>query len=189
MILPKLHEKIRIFIKKLQQFSAQFWYGPLISVLAAADNFIVIVPTDGILISSSIFNPKKWFYYAFIVSVGSTLGAMGLAYVVGSHGLPWILETYPAIDQSRTWEITNQFFEKYGLLVVFVVAATPFIQQPAIILASLAHTPYMKLAIVIFVGRLLKYIIMSYIASHAPRLLNKMWGIQSELKDVGVDLK
>lgn len=176
-------------MKKLQAMSGRFWYAPLVSLLAAADNFILIIPTDGILISSSMFNPKKWFYFAVIVAIGSTIGAMALSYIIGSHGLPWILETYPNIDQTRTWELTNEFFEKYGLFVVFAVAATPIIQQPAVILASLAHTPYAKLMVVILAGRLLKYMIMGYIASHAPRLLNKMWGIQDELEDVGVKIK
>lgn len=189
MILKKLHEKIRFYMKKLQTMSGHFWYAPLVSLLAAADNFILIVPTDGIMISSTIFNPKKWFYFAVIVAVGSTLGAIALSYVVQSHGLPWILETYPNINQSRSWELTNEFFNKYGLFVVFAIAATPIIQQPAIILASLAYTPYAKLAAVILTGRLLKYMIMGYIASHAPRLLNKMWGIQDELEDVGVKIK
>lgn len=174
---------------KLQKFSSYFWYAPLVSALALADNFIVVVPTDGILISSSMLNPRKWFYYAVFIAVGSTIGAVALSYVVGAHGLPWILELFPAINQTRSWELTSEFFEKYGLLVVFVVAATPFIQQPAIILATLAHTPYFKLAIVVFVGRLIKYMVMSYIASHAPRLLTKMWGLKDEMKDAGVEIK
>jgi membrane protein YqaA with SNARE-associated domain len=82
-----------------------------------------------------------------------------------------------------------EFFEKYGLLLVFVVAATPFVQQPAIILASLADTPLFELVAVIFLGRLIKFLIMAYIGSHAPRLLTKMWGVKGELKDVGIKLK
>lgn len=62
-------------------------------------------------------------------------------------------------------------------------------QQPAVILASLADTPLSQLAAVIFVGRFIKFMIMAYVGSHAPRLLERMWGLKGELEDVGVQVK
>ncbi len=75
-----------------------------------------------------------------------------------------------------------EFFDKHGLFLVFVVAITPLMQQPAVIFASLANTPLFKLSLIIFVGRFIKFLIMSYIGSHSPRLIKKMWGVQRELK-------
>ncbi len=188
MISEKLHKTISDYVKLLQRFTDRFWYPPLIGFLAALDNFIIIIPNDGILISSSMLAPKRWFILALSIAVGSTIGAIALAYLVETQGLPWILEIYPNINETKTWALTFEFFEKYGLLLVFVVAVTPFVQQPAIILASLAHTPYFELAAVIFTGRFIKFLIMAYVGSHAPRLLTKMWGVKTELKDVGVKI-
>lgn len=188
-ITDKIHEKIRSSVKSLQRFTDRIWYAPLIGLLAALDNLVVIVPTDGILVSSTMLKAKRWVLFAFSISIGSTLGAMVLAGVVELKGLPWIIETYPGLVESTTWMWSMKFFEQYGLLLVFFVAATPLMQQPAVILASLASTPLPTLAAVIFTGRLLKYLIMAYIASHAPRLLGKMWGMEGELKDVGVKIK
>jgi membrane protein YqaA with SNARE-associated domain len=84
------------------------------------------------------------------------------------------------------WVKTEEFFGKYGLLVVFVVGATPLSQQPIIILAALANTPFAKLAPILFAGRFLKFMLMAYLGSHSPRLLKKMWGVKSELKDAGI---
>ncbi len=186
MISQKLHKTTSDYVKLLQRFTDRFWFPPLIGFLAALDNFIIIIPNDGILISSSMLTPKRWFILALSIAVGSTIGAIALAYLVETQGLPWILEIYPNINETKTWALTFEFFEKYGLLLVFAVAVTPFIQQPAIILASLAHTPYFELAAVIFTGRFIKFLIMAYVGSHAPRLLTKMWGVKTELKDVGV---
>jgi hypothetical protein len=58
-----------------------------------------------------------------------------------------------------------------------------------VILATLAHTPLEKIAITVFAGRFLKYLIMGYIASHAPKLLTKLWGVQEELEEVGISEK
>lgn len=173
-------------IQFLQRFTDRIWYPPLVGFLALIDTFIIIVPTDGILISSAMLKPKSWLYLSFCISIGSTIGAMIFFYLIQQHGLPWILEFYPGINQGRFWMWSEAFFLKYGLVLVFFVAATPVIQQPAVILASLAHTPFFDMLLVMFAGRLLKNLILTYISSHSPKLISKLWGVQSELDDIGI---
>lgn len=184
----KFHQKLQELFSRLKLFVARPWYAPFIAFLSFMDNFLIVIPNDGILISSSMLKPKKWLFFAACISIGSTLGAITLSMLVQFHGLPWILSTFPTIDQSTTWTMTESFFERYGLLVVFIVAASPFFQQPAIILASLAHTPLLTLMAVVFSGRFIKFLLMAYIASHAPKLLSKMWGVKGELEEVGLDV-
>lgn len=189
MMIEKLQRKIQNFIKSIQKYTDRFWYAPLIGLLAALDNLIIIIPNDGILISSSMLKPKHWFLFSLSVAIGSTIGAIALAALVEYQGLPWILDIYPGINETKSWSLSVQFFEQYGLFLVFAVAITPFMQQPAVILASLANTSLIHLAAVIFIGRFIKFLIMAYIGSHAPRLLSKLWGLKDELKDAGVNLK
>lgn len=188
MISHNLSRKINTYVKKLQHYTDRSWYPLLAGFLAALDNFIVVVPNDGILISSSMLVPKRWFNLALCMSIGSTLGAVGLALLVRQHGLPWILDIYPGIDETKTWLLTLDFFNKYGLYLVFAVAATPVMQHPSVILASLASTPIIHIAAVIFIGRFIKSLIMAYVGSHTPKLLKKMWGVRGELKDVGIEI-
>lgn len=183
-----LKSKMLRWIQILQLYTNRLWYAPLIGFLAAIDNIILIIPNDGILISSSMLKPQKWFIFALWVSIGSTFGAFCLAALLELKGLPWILELYPGLDESQSWLWMHDFFETYGLILVFAVAIAPIVQQPAIILASLAETPLLQLCAVVFVGRFIKFLIMSYVASHAPRLLSKMWGIKDELKEVGAKI-
>ncbi len=185
----KLHTQIQSYIKKLETFADRLWYAPLIGILAALDNFIIIIPNDGILVASSMLIPKRWVLFAVSITIGSTIGAMALSYAVKAGGLPWVLHYYPDIDNSFMWTWTSNFFDKYGLLVVFAVALSPIMQQPVIILSALAKTPYLELAIVIFVGRLIKFLIMSYLGSHSPQLLKRLWGMKGELKDVGIKIE
>ncbi|MFN3697694.1 MAG: YqaA family protein [Pseudobdellovibrio sp.] len=189
MMIEKLQRKIQNFVKSIQKYTDRFWYAPLIGLLAALDNLIIIIPNDGILISSSMLKPKHWFLFSLSVAIGSTIGAIALAALVEYQGLPWILDIYPGINETKSWSLSVQFFEQYGLFLVFAVAITPFMQQPAVILASLANTSLIHLAAVIFIGRFIKFLIMAYIGSHAPRLLSKLWGLKDELKDAGVNLK
>ena len=127
--------------------------------------------------------PKRWYSLAFFVGVGSAIGALALAILVELHGLPWILQLYPQIDQSQIWILAQKFFQQYGLLLVLMISLSPFPQQPVIILASLAQTHYFKLVAVVLFGRLLKSLVFAYLASHAPGLLSKMWGLKSESPD------
>ena len=80
-------------------------------MLAALDNIVIIIPNDGILISSSMLTPRRWFTLAFSVAIGSTLGAIILAAFVETQGLEWILEVYPGINETKSWIWTEDFFE------------------------------------------------------------------------------
>lgn len=185
----KVHNRIRSYIKILQKYADRIWYPPLIGMLAALDNIVIIIPNDGILISSSMLTPRRWFTLALSVAIGSTFGAIILAVFVETQGFEWILEMYPRINETKSWIWTEDFFERYGMLLVFIIAITPLMQQPVIIVASLAKTPLFLLAAIVFSGRFIKYLLMAYIASHAPRFLNKLWGLKGELNDAGVDSK
>jgi len=180
------NHQIKRAVQVLQKFVGRLWYPPATGLLAALDNFFLVIPMDGILISSTMLTPRRWLALAMSVAIGSTIGAMILSGFVEAKGLPWILEMYPGINESNWWIWTADFFQSYGLLVVFAVAVTPFVQQPAVILASMAKTPMLELALVIFLGRTIKYLIMAYVASHAPRLLSKMWGLRDELEAVDI---
>jgi hypothetical protein len=41
----------------------------------------------------------------------------------------------------------------------------------------------------VFAGRALKYLFIAWLASHAPHILKKLWGVRRELHTSGVDEK
>jgi membrane protein YqaA with SNARE-associated domain len=188
MLAPKLHDKIRSYVTKLERFADRSWYPPLIGILAALDNLVIVIPNDGILVASSMLIPKRWLIFAVCVAIGSTIGAMILSSVVHLQGLPWILDYYPGINETEMWNVTEKFFDEYGLLLVFAIGASPIMQQPVIILAGLANTPLLALAAAIFAGRMLKFTVMAYLGSHSPKMLKKIWGLKDELNDAGVKI-
>lgn len=184
----KVRRNIEAFVQYLQKFTDRFWYPQIVGLLALLDAFILIVPTDGLLISSVLLKPKKWIYLSICVTIGSTIGALMLFYIVEKHGLPLILDFYPGINKGSIWNWSEIFFQKYGLLLVFFIAATPLLQHPTIILASLAHAPFFPMFVAVLAGRIIKYFIMAYLSSHSPRLLSKLWGVQAELDEVGIHI-
>lgn len=188
MISNKYHRLIYKAVKKIQRFANRVWFPPLLMVLAMIDIFLIIIPTDGILISSSMLIKKRWMLFALSAAIGATVGSLFLVHLVESHGLLKILEFYPGMDQGSGWQWTLKFFNQYGLLVAFLVGITPFSQQPVLIIAAISNISFLPLALVVFVSRLIKCGTMAYVASHAPRLLRKFWGVKNELKDAGIKI-
>jgi len=182
------HEMIQKYVAHLEKFADRIWYAPLICLLGALDNFLIVIPNDGILVASCMLIPKRWALFGFAVAIGSTVGAVTLSYMADSHGLPWVQEFFPAIETSSAWKWTADFFDKYGLIVVFAISASPLMQQPVIILSALSDNTLPELAAVLFAGRFIKFMLMAYIGSHSPKLLKKIWGMKDELKDAGVKL-
>ncbi|MCM2349439.1 MAG: hypothetical protein NDI69_05410 [Bacteriovoracaceae bacterium] len=102
-ILERLHAKIQTYVQRMEQFADRVWYPPLMGLLSALDNLVVIIPNDGILVASSMLVPKRWTLFALSISIGSTLGAVMLSLLVEHQGLPWVLEFFPGIDKTQMW--------------------------------------------------------------------------------------
>jgi len=176
-------------VAQLQKFTDRPWFEWLVGFLAGIDTWVLVIPTDGLLISSVLLNPKKWFRLYVLASLGSTLGLLSFAYVVSHWGLPWISENWPLLVRSSLWAWTESLFVTYGLWVLLGVAATPLIVQPTLALAVVSHHSLSNIMLVVLAGRLLKYFVMSWVARWAPASLSRLWGVGGELKEVGIEPK
>lgn len=181
--------KFQAILKWIQHYSDRPWYPEFVGVLAALDYWILVIPTDGLVISGVMLSPKRWLRYGIMIPVLSTFGAITFAIFIGEQGLPYLQAHWPTMQQSATWVWTETFFQQYGLLVVFLIAATPFTQYPPLMIAALAGTPYAHIGLAVLLGRLVKYLILCWIASHAPAVLARLWGLKGEMKEAGVQVE
>ena len=177
---------VRGWVRRLQKYARRWWYAPLMGLLAAADSFVIVVPTDGLLVSATMLAPRRWLYTAFCVSFGSTVGGWLLALVLETHGWPFLLQIKPGIDTSTAWIWTDRLMDQWGLWALFFVAVTPVMQHPAIAMAAFAGIPLTEIFFVLLTGRSIKYLVLAWVSTHAPGLLSKMWGIQGDLEEAGV---
>ena len=83
-----LHSRIQALVSWLKKYVSKPWYPLLLASLAAADAFLVFIPTDGLVVSSSMGTPRRWFAIGAWTALGSTLGALSLAYLAGHYSLP-----------------------------------------------------------------------------------------------------
>ncbi|MCC7441559.1 MAG: hypothetical protein IT285_08000 [Bdellovibrionales bacterium] len=172
-------------IRALQGYIQRPWYPPLLGLLAAADHFVVVVPTDGLLITAVLAAPRRWPAFFAWLTLGSVLGALLLAATIQIYGTPFLEWLLPGIHADPFWKLSTRWIDEFGLWALLAVAALPIFQHPAIAIAALAEIPLSKIALFIFVGRVLKYGALSGLALRAPEVLMRFKGLRKEVRETG----
>lgn len=182
----KAVKKVAQRIFQLQKYSRKWWYPSFGAFMAALDQYVVIIPVDGLLASSVLLNPKKWFVLALFFTFGSSFGVLGYVWILHTLGIDNLMSFFPSLFQTQTWEMAEKFFASHGAWVVFFSGISPLPQQPAVIVTALAEVPFWTIAGMLLTGRFLKFVLIAYLSSFAPEKLFKLWGIQQELKEMHI---
>lgn len=171
-------------IRVLQSHVNNWWYGPALALMAFVDLFVVIIPTDALLVSAAMLRPRKWLYFAFMVSLGSALGAFVVAAILREHGWPLLVYMSPGLPETQAWKWTFDLMANWGDWTVFLIALSPIMQHPAIALAAFAGMSLWKIAVLVFAGRAIKYLLFAWLSTHAPGYLLKVFPIKQELEAI-----
>ncbi len=172
----------------LERFADRPWYFPLLSLISAADLFIIFVPNEGLLVSSVLLQPKKWVRAFLWVSFGSAVGSVALAFVAHYYGETLMHFISKDAISSPSWVRTQHFLDRHGSLSVALIALSPIPLQPAVVLSGLAKMPLLSVFFSVFSARALKFGILSWIATHAPHLLRKIGIVIPEFKEIEAEV-
>ena len=176
-----MSKKFNQWLLRLQQFVDRPWYIPFIALLAGLDLFIMIVPTDWLLISAVMLRPKRWISCFIWVTLGSVVGAVALGYVMQLPSNPISAYVAEKATSMSAWKGTAGFMERNGTWTLGLVALSPLPQQPAVMIAALTGMQLTWIAVAVLIGRATKYSVFSWLASHAPRLLNRIGSVRREM--------
>jgi uncharacterized membrane protein YdjX (TVP38/TMEM64 family) len=174
-------QQVRIWVRNLRHFVDRLWYFPAVGLLAGLDLFILIVPTDAILITSVMMRPRKWIQAFLWVGLGSSLGALALAGAIQWDPSLVMDRLFPGAFETEVWRWMDAFFDNHGSAALLLIAISPLVQFPAVGIAALAGMPLWDIFITCFAGRMIKTAAFSYGASHAPKLLMKLPFIKQEV--------
>jgi membrane protein DedA with SNARE-associated domain len=133
-------------------------FGPAgVFLLALLDSAGVPLPAalDALLILVAVKTPDRALITAALATAGSLAGNITLFSVARSGGRRWMKVPDPEKPQKfRRW------FERYGLVTVFVPAVVPFVPLPLkvfVISAGALHTRFSQFLSVILLARLVRY--------------------------------
>jgi len=171
-------------IARLQRFVSRPWYLPLIALLAALDLFVGFIPSDGLVISSVMLKPHRWLSTSLWMACGSAVGALALAALVETLGKPVVRAVLPGAMESTAWQSVADFLQSYGTPALALMALGPLPQHPAVAICALAHMPLTLIALSVLAGRLIKYLLFAWSASHAQRLFKRWRGARNETEQI-----
>ncbi len=179
-------KKVINWVLAFEKYVDQWWYAPALGLICALDHYVLVFPILGMLISSIFLKPRNWLSLTLWSAFGSWLGALVLALLVQTLGIPFLLKAYPEMLQSPFWSWTQAFFLRFGVWVVFLVGLAPAPQQPPVIIASLAGTPLWELGSVLLGARLIKFTVLGFLSSHAPQKLSYFKSLRKEMEELHV---
>ncbi|MCX6705209.1 MAG: VTT domain-containing protein [Candidatus Woesebacteria bacterium] len=142
-------------------------YGYLgLFTLSILGNATIILPVPIILtafIGGAVFNPL---IVGVVVSLGATIGEL-TGYLAGAGGGE-IVEKDVRVQKIKKW------MDKYGLWTLFVLAVIPNpLFDLAGIVAGATKIPVYKYFIVVWLGKLIKFVAISYLGAGSINLIDR----------------
>lgn len=143
----------------------------VVGAVALASTLSMSVPFAGLLVGSVLLAHRRWLAIAVASSLGAAIGA-ALLYLVFHH-LGWnrFFESYPEIVSSAAWRDATTWLTDHGVASLLVIAALPLPLTPALIFAAISRLPVAEVIFALWAGKLAKYLIYSWLASHFPQQL------------------
>jgi membrane protein YqaA with SNARE-associated domain len=152
---------------RLKLMHALLAFGPFGTFfITLTDSLGVPLPAaiDVLILTIAIKEPQRTYFAAFLAVLGSTLGNVVL-FLAARHGSRWLMRSEPS---GRTQEF-HRWFQRYGLLTIFVPAVTPVVPFPLKVFVATAgalRTNFGKFLVVVLIARIIRYFGEAYLGLH-----------------------
>jgi membrane protein YqaA with SNARE-associated domain len=143
-------------------------YLAFVALVAFLFTVSLSVPFGSVLAVAVLLAPKRWRALTVWSSVGSSLGAVAVYLAVHHLGWQQFLSAYPDVAASKGWQAAARWVSRYGAYALFVFAALPVPQSPALIFASMVRLPVPEVWLAILAGKLLKYGVYAALVARYP---------------------
>lgn len=141
-----------LYRDRVSEFSNYGYLGAfLISMIG---NATIILPMPSFLILIALGASLNPVLVGLAGGVGGTVGEM-TCYLLGFSGRG-------VVKQRRLYEKAVQWLQKWGVVTVFVFAATPLPFDIMGMVAGLLRFPFWKFFIACLCGKIIKYIVLAY---------------------------
>ena len=134
-------------------------FGPWgVFLLGFIDSLGIPLPStmDALLILVAVKAPHRAYFTALMAVLGTAGGSITLFLAV-RHGRRLFLKDEPPLGRRQRFE---RWFDRYGMLTVFIPAVTPVLPLPLkvfVVSAAALKTPFSKFLAVILLARVIRY--------------------------------
>ena len=140
----------------------------VVAAVAFAATLTMSVPFATLLVTAVLMAPRRWVAISLWSSLGAALGA-ALLYMIFHH-LGWanLFAAYPEVVRSAAWRDASRWLDRYGVVALLVIAATPLPLTPALMFAAISRLPVAEVVVALWMGKLVKYVVYGWLASAFP---------------------
>ena len=135
--------------------------SPYVPALACALAFLctatMSVPVTAVIVPAVLIARRRAKAIVLCASLGSALGATLLVALFQHWGWDEVYSAFPEMRESRSWLRVTGWVARWGVTALFVVAALPLPQTPALIFLAVTQHPETQVLLAILGGKLIKY--------------------------------
>jgi undecaprenyl-diphosphatase len=134
---------------------------PGLALNAFIESFFLVPPPDFLLITMDLLKPEKALFYALVCTVGSVAGALvgyGIGYFGGRPAFNFIFR-----NQHEKLEKIENLYNKYGVMVGFFGAFSPFPYKIFTIASGILKLNLPVFVVTGLVGRGLRFFVVSIV--------------------------
>ena len=140
----------------------------VVAAVAFAATLSMSVPFATLLVTAVLMAPRRWVAISLWSSLGAALGA-ALLYMIFHHlGWATLYAAYPEVVRSPAWRDASRWLDRYGVAALLVIAATPLPLTPALMFAAISRLPVAEVAVALWLGKMVKYVVYGWLASAFP---------------------
>jgi membrane protein YqaA with SNARE-associated domain len=148
--------------------AADRYYPVVVGFFAFAITLTFSFPFGAVLVPATLLAPKRWLSLGLVCGLGSGLGASALVQIFHFVGWETISEHYPDLVQMQSWQWVADWLQRYGLLALLVIAASPLPQTPALLVYAMVDPFWPGVLVAIGTGKALKYTLLTWLTARYP---------------------
>lgn len=154
--------------ERLEQAATGTAFLPASGVLSFLGTVTVAYPVTGVVIPAALLRPFQWQLITLVCALGSGLGATLLAEAAHLWGLAQLEAWFLLTPDASGWQEALDWVGHYGIFSLFLVAASPLPQTPALLLLGVAGHSIPGMFAALFLGKVIKYGAVAWFSSRFP---------------------
>lgn len=156
---------IRRWVGRLAPYADRWWFPPLSGALSSGATLSLSVPVGPMLMALVALSPRRWRAIVVASVLGSALAGAIFTHLLGHFGTAWINERLPQLAAAKHWHYLVSWVSEYGFVTLAAIAASPFTQTPALMLAAVLGLPSLEVFGALLIGKGLKYSVIGAITA------------------------
>jgi membrane protein YqaA with SNARE-associated domain len=148
---------VQALVDKLAPLAGHPAFPLMGGVVALAATVTMSLPLVPVVCALVALNSPRWRAIVFWLVLGSAIGAVLLTFAFAALSLPWLDSRMPELMNSTHWKHLADWVARHGWWVLAGIAASPFSQTPALVLAAMLGMPLLDVFVAIALGKSVKY--------------------------------